>query len=478
MAITALSIPTVDREEYSRYERHTPEGDRGTIVATIGGTASDGAVAYFALLNERNGRRVATKPGTFAANRATVTFDLEADCKDEDGIYRAVQGSYHVTVTDTDPRVTPLAWAFNSASRSFRIALVTATSFRQRYLGGIDLEIRGLLSPEVRGITGVVGSLARSVEWGGYPLAWDHTAHTLRYNRGPATVIDMGATTPKVYDLPNETLDGLIRVTIADPAGLPVADVAPAPQGPGYAWIDHATLDDDFLRSHLADATRLWGAYLDPVSIEPKQVSTEQLADKYPYADDPTWSSEPWEQPKSITRGPEVRLGGQRVIKVHSLYGYYNTTLVLTIDATWRVADDYNGLVIFVPAANAKYPASTAALGIFGGLIGPGYLADYVEDFWQFAFTFGMRDLHDGLGALIRAGIEHTAALNILGIAGRAWQGNLASESFSRDGLSLSKQYTSGQLGLYSDLLTMHQTWLTANQALIKHRVVGIVGIG
>lgn len=498
MTLREVAAVTTDRQEYGRYARHTSQGDLGKIVVTGHGIDGDpGDPLVFTLTNGRTGRVIARKVIAYDPeldDEESVTFDLETDCLDEFSVYRAAHGVYFARVAElTSPTYTPPD-VFTD-SDPFAIRIVTSVELQDRWLFGVDLTDGRHLIADDTDIPGVTVTAAHGIQEGGYPLQYVASTKKLRLGQqiagqvfyGPPATLEAGKTEYVVWSY---TLDGWITVR-AIWASLPSSGTTA-----GYALLRPASLASGALGLsgalgvHLDNAAEAWQSVVGlTVPLEPWTVGTDIMVAWYAawQAEHPDLarivfdrtglSPENWNDPKTRSRGPVIQLPGRRILKLHRLNGFYNSSPVLTIDTdSWWVTDPYNGNVSIVPSISARLPAGPT-LTSFSTLFGTGFAwsGSYVANFWQFAFTHGLKDLWLGAGVLIREAIARSALLPIYLQAGRAAQGIYASENFNRDGVSLSRQYTSGQMGLYSGEIAQHDAWVKANESRIKRQIVGIV---
>jgi hypothetical protein len=494
MTITGFSGCTTDRKEYGRYARSTSKGDLGKVVVTGTGIEGlQGDPVVYSLIHQTSGRVVARAVQNYDAvmsDHNAHTFDLE-DCVDEDGIYRAIRGVYvaRVAALTDPPYLAPTVYA---DSTPFHIRVVTAAELRDRWLFGVRLADYNRLAAEVSNIPGVAIDGSTGIQEGGYPLRWRVADRSLAFGSdvggipayGPAQA-GIPVTGRNSYTLWNDSLDGYIQIDVDSPA-LPVADAD------GYALLRPAELSDDDLGRHLDDAAETWQAVVSlAVPIEPWTIGTALAAaalqaDEANHPERPKLpldrkgvSPAPWRDQKVGRRGPVVQLPGRRITKLHFLAGFYNVSKVLEFDIhDWWTVDEYNGTAHFVPSLSARLPAGPllVPLGIGGALYGGSmFLSNYVPNFWHFAFTHGLDDLHYGPGAALRQAIAREALIPIYLLAGRAAQSVYASESFNRDGVGLSREYSSGQVGVYSAEIAGHDAWVKANQATIAKQIHGII---
>lgn len=464
--ITAISNVVTDRPEYSRYYPLSLEGENYSIInvtGTVAGAAGD--TVHLSLVKDQTGRFV-TKKTALLGSSGTVpvafTIDLAKDCFDADGIYWATQGTYTVTLSTL---VDGAGIAAKSAV--FYIMAVSSVEMREQHLKAVPLVDMNILYPRVRSdLTGVTGVSVRDVQRGGYELTWDHTTRELSFANGPAEVIPGSGTV--TVDLWDETMDQTITVKVVA-ASLPVASVD------SYVFVDGKPITDAALRGYLEEGYAFMEKFLQ-IPLEPKLVVTSGLADDYPLhekiVDSPSF------RPSKTGALSKVPLGLRRVIKVHGINGWLNGIQQAYPPAGWVRLDEINGLVSFVPdMSTGIYPAPMltgyGGFSTYGGYAGFGRTLPH---YWQFAATYGLRNLDStGYAATAREGVMHYAVIHALLVAGRAQAGILSAVSVSRDGASLNKQYTSGQFGVYSDIIMNYSQWFTENGPSLKQQIIGVV---
>lgn len=485
MAVTAIGEVSVDRTEYSRYWRWGQEGDQGVIRVTATGIVRDNPndPLVFQIIAVNTGRVVAERSLTTAGSEVTTGFDLETDCKDADGIYRAIHGRYYARVGPPSPD--PLTPVGGVESRDFPVRLVAVSELKSKYLAGISLrDERRLVAGDTR-IPGVTIVVAEGIQEGGYTLDYTPSPpnlvlHSTRGDLGgPPMLLVQGRD-----DLWNTEMDGYLTVQV-DLAALPTTART------GFALLKPATLDDETIGGHVDAAVETWQALVGlSCPLEPWTVGTEASAAAVAKTNVGKWprdqvvfdrvgvAPEPWDSPKVTSRGPVIQLPGRRVLKLHHLGGYYNQTNVLEFDTlTWLVVDQYNGNLSLVPSAGSIYPAALGLMRSWGTSLATapwGVVSDHVDNFWHYSYTHGLGDLWRGHGAVVREGIARQASMMTLLLAGRAAQGVYASESVNRDGVSLSRQYTGGQMGVYSAEIGAHDAWIKDRASRVRKGLIGI----
>lgn len=495
MTVRAFSGVVTDRVEYSRYLRSSEVGDLGVVVVTAKGIDGDpGDPLVFTLVNTDNGRVVARKVIEYDPmidDEETVAFDLEKDCLDEWKIFRAIRGRYVARVSDLpDPAYADPGVAAESAA--WRIRIVSVQELRERWLFGVALrDERRLVADQTR-IAGVRVTDSEGIQEGGYPLRYIAATGLLMigsdYGGIPSFGDGVDVRAGGEFTLWMDSSDAYAVVRV-DAAALPTSGTAD-----GKALLRAARMTDATLGTHLDNATEAWQGVIGlTVPLEPWTIGTDiavavrqakEAADpalaRLPF-DRTGVSPSPYDNPKIVTEGPFIDLPGRRVLRLHEIVGYYNTSPVLLLDTPdWWVVHPYNGTATIVPSFSARLPAAPVLAGFaaIGGYPYAGFVPRKVENFWHYSFTHGLADLHRGAGEMIREAIARTAIQPIMLSAGRGMQSAFASESFNRDGVSLSRNYTGGQLGLYSGEITAHSQWVKDNRFRIRRLIVGIVSVG
>lgn len=462
MAITAIGSVSADAEEYGRYGRYTGEADTGVIAATVAATGADGDTVHLDLIDARRGRVVASKTTTLGGGTASAQFDLERDCADADGVYRARQGHYRLRASSA-----PGGGGVAGQSPPLRVAIVTAAELRDRWLPTVSLTIETDLVPTVTHLAGVVGLGTRSVQRGGYPIQWRATARKLSFDGGPEiTVPPSGAA--YAVDLWSRTLDQTVTLRLT-PGSLPGADTL------GYLFADFAEIADRQLRGWIDDGYAAAEAFAT-VPLEPREVCTARLRAAYPHAEEVVPGAAFDAGVRRRTRQVAITTGQRRALAVHALSGWSNGQTLVTYPAAWIGLDPFSGTILVTPGVGPDYPAPTPATAGLLGFPGAFGAPRRLEEFWQFALTHGLADLHHGDGAALRQAVARFAAVQALLVAGRAQRGISGSDSFSRDGTSFSHDFTNGQWGIYSDYVGEHLTWLWQNMGKrLRNHVAGIM---
>lgn len=464
MAITAFSAITLDKDEYSPYYRASLMGlDYGVINATINAIGVNGDIVYVALVNQENMRKVATTSAVLNNGVAVATFTIRHDAVDTDGVFRAKQGLYTIWA-GVAADFTGLTYV----SAQFPILPVPAIELKEIWLAGISLLDERNPSPQVQGLSGVTGLRVSDVQRGGYPLLWTNATRSLSFDNGPAAIIP--STGPATsYTLWNETMDQTITVLV-NPTQVPAADTT------GYIMVDYMPLADEFLRNQLRFAyTRLANQLSIPP--EPLQAATDQIKSAYPNYDVDAWAAT-YHPPSSARRPVRFQTDVRRVQVLHEVGGYYGETKVLTIPSQIVSIDRNNGFIELVPSINGQFPAPTVAgFGIFAMYNMPYMgLPSVVPKFWQYCVTYGLENMDvNPYGSMAREYIARAATVEVLLLLGRAKISYLAGESFARDGGSISRSFTNGQYGVYSDIIGAHLQWLQTNGASLKRKITGIL---
>jgi hypothetical protein len=457
MAITSLISVLHDKAEYSLYYRASANNlDYSVILATVTATGVDGDTVYLSLVLTDTNRIICTKSVPLMSGKAQFLISLRQDGNDADGIYRARKGLYQLVASTM-----PNSMGLITSSDMFIISPACATELREVWLRGVQLVDERNPTPVVQGLTGVAGLATRDVQRGGYPLNWVVATRVLSWDGGPGIIVPTTGF-PYQATLWPQTLDQTATFTI-DPASMPSSDTL------GYMMVDYAQLDDNMLRAHLASALGAVESIVN-IPLEPTLAVTGLLKAKYPYADR-TISTPTYRPQRSISRPLGIQTVMRRIIAVHEVGGYYAGNAVLTIPNSTLQLDERNGIISLVVGNSTQYPAPTAlgmgGLGYYGG--GYGFGNNNIPNYWQVAATYGVDELGDGNEATARECIFRYAAISVLGLVGRARTDILAGESFSRDGANVSRQFTNGQYGVYSDLIMLHKDWLTQYGGKVLH---------
>jgi hypothetical protein len=470
--ITAIATVTLDRQEYSRYYRNvsTLAGDMGLIVAQVAASGQVGDDLHCWIVQRRTGRVVARKAVDLAGAVTEVTFDLDLDCNDADGIYRATHGQY-VLVASSLPLDDTTGGGIALASAPFVVTPASVTELKEIWLPSTSLTLGSTIEPTVQGLAGAVGVGARDVQRGGYPLTWNATARTLAWGDteyagyGPAVVVPSSGPAYTV-DLWNRTIDQTMTLALT-PADLPGVDTL------GYVMCDFPDLKDEMMRRHL-DTALAEMARIAHVPLEPRLVCTRALRDSYPLAEKKDATGVTY---RASSRGVRFSSGFRRVLAVHEVAGYANRDRVTQYGPEWVNWDDYTGEIFLQPGMSITMPTAVAGRP-FGGGFAAGSAGGPIQQYWQFALTHGLADLYDEAPAVARQGILRYAAIMVLLQAGHATVGVVTSSDFGRDGTNYSNAYAGGQWGVYSDMIGEHVRWFDNNVGpegrKLRHQLVGV----
>lgn len=440
-----------DQLEYSRYSP-----DISTVTATLEITnPTDGATINVALFRLDGYGAVSTKPITISggATQYQVTFDLNKDTIDTKGIFRAKQGDYEISVTDT-------AGTVLAQSNTFAVSIVPIIEIKTQWAKGVtfyDYEVlKPLAQPKV--VTGV-SIIDVPIEHfkGPFVLAYDATAKTLSW--------DGGAGVPVVGNAPQQLV--LLNAKQNDYV---VASVNPLKLPTGSAnetiIIDNGRMSDQAMINQVRRATG-WVQNRIISKIEPEIVDTETAL----FADEVA-VPETYYRPRTYNKWLSFKLPYPNMLDVEKITGYFNISQVATIPREWYVWDEKTGIVELVPST-----ASQVIWSFYNGIFVMSYLFNYasIPSFWHYRMTVGLRTLHNELGEVVREAIAKKAVIELLNSAGTSYRAGYASQSTSRDGVSESEGYTSSAMyGTFGAHINMYQEWLKTEIPKIKKRAIGI----
>lgn len=152
--------------------------------------------------------------------------------------------------------------------------------------------------------------------------------------------------------------------------------------------------------------------------------------------------------------------------RIEEMYGQLVGTRVVEVPEEW-IQFHPSGMVELVPYLQV---APQQLLGVQWGFILRGHTP--VPNFWHFTAIVGF-DTPPGDTVEL---VGKLAASKLLTQAGQAFRGGFAGESFGRDGVSQSKQYTSSAMyGIFSATVTDYERWVDNNLERIRNRVRGLM---
>lgn len=488
-APTSISV-TVDREEYSRYEK---DSDTITVSVTVSGGATYASEEVTVeLVKARRSRDAVVASTTLTFNGATDPQTADAqfylpDVVDSDLISLIRHGDYFVRATSvTDP-------AIQGESSDFKIRIVTVERFKRDYLFGIPLTATGVKMPKFQpNISGIsIKEVNRDHPEGFGTLTYNYhqdgpnTIRTLSWDGGTSVSI----TSPGTYLLRSGVSQGgpAAKLRNAQSTNYVVVRVGAIAQLPTESAVEEILikekeLDDDTLGRYL-DQSIDWieNVYLPGVYLEPTNVVTDRDPTTIQYAagvaaSTPIFTDTDYDflvspltyfVENSTPSWVKIQTPYKQLLRVDSLYGAIANTRVIDIDLEWIELSQQGGLIQLVPF-NQEIAFD------FIGLIWVNAIRGAVElpNFWHFNIIAGLRDCPDELQELLakRAAIE---ALTSLSAAFRPGVGSL---SLSRDGVSESVSYINQQqYGIYTAAIQSHKEWMDQNQEKLRAKYTGML---
>lgn len=467
MATTSLVLRT-DSDEYSRYW-----DPKRVITAHVHATgAADGTSVIVTLVRE-DGIPVAygavsTKTVTTTTQHVDVVFDLDKDCFDSDGFYRAKQSKYHIHAVTQDNQTA-------ADSATFDIMVVCVDELKSLYLMGVDLLATNVVKPRVQPqtVTGVQIVDSSTTQFDGiFTLTYTNATTALAWDGGTAVTIDI--TKPVVRtSLVNARANAYVDILVTS-ENLPTTDKTES------IIMDYAQITDDQIRAYLKQA---YGAIQGQiyVKLEPTTVNTETTGslsyDGLFYderAESLTYYRQDW-----FTKWFTLKTTYPYVQKVHMLEAWFNATRAASIPvANWIVKNTVAGMLEFVPSSGAVLSF------FFYGVPSFAFMTAYahIPSFWHYKMTVGLPDLkNEDVRVRARQLVARRAAIDVLQLAGLASAPGLTGESTSRDGISQSRSYFQGVGGRYSALIAAHQQFLYGDGkgtvgeiARVRQRLIGL----
>lgn len=445
MALTAISIKT-DRNEYSRFEEN-----RSRIHARIMPTPATGLVQEAVTITLLRGtqavsEQVVTLDGDYPKGQI-VEFDLNT-ITDADGIPLCTRGNYTIQAGQGEIQ----------GATTVRVAIITAEGMRAGYCFGAPLYNYDILAPKKQPslVTGVtIRKVSEKTKAGLYNLAYDQSAGTLTWSDGPAVTIGAGSTDEILPD----SKGNYIEVDI-DQFELPAEDAAEA------IVIDRKIMSDQAIRDEIDKAVAEVESTLLKVWVEPTRFATEPYYSQGGYdrkvepiayyANDFTQNALVW----------HLNMPLQQVIKVDEIAGYIGNTVALQL-ANMAFSTNRKAGTVDVLPYNSQY----AYLYTFFVQMSIWGVRDVIAGFWRYHGIAGIERMEGDILKLI--GLQ--AAIPLLTIAGQAYRGGFASESTSKDGVSVSKSYTSSaSYGVYSASIEEYKKWIDKNIKRLRNAYRGL----
>lgn len=441
----------VDMTEYSRYH-----SEQSVVTATvIVSSPVNGATLNVALSRLDGYGAVSTKTITQQTNvtQYQVKFDLNRDSYDTQGIYRAKQGDYAVTVSDA-------SGAILSQSPMFAVSIVPVSEIKNTWATGVTFMNYEQLLPkqQPKKVTGVeIYEIPLEHYKGAFPLAFRASDKSLSWRGGD--YVPMNGLAPQQLLLLNKEQDDYVMVKV-DPLKLPTTDQTE------MLIIDNARLSERDMIKQLRLATN-WIQQRIIVKVEPEVVDTDFGS----FADE-TAVAQTYYAPTNMSKWMSFNLPYTNILDIEKISGFFNNTQTTVVPRQWYVWNEKTGIVELVPSDSAQ-----VSWQFYNGLFVMAYLLNYpsIPSFWHYRLTCGLRDLNNER-AIVREAIAKKAVFEMLNSAGSAYRAGYASQSTSRDGISQSEGYTSSAtFGTYGGHFTSYKEWLDKEVPRMKKRFNGIM---
>jgi len=482
----------VDRDEFCRYPMEP--GDTRNIIECYltytGALSTDTVTVNLVRLTgytDGTSQVVATQTLTCTANQpnATTTFVLEtirefqpfnppvngpgsnlvAPASRDNGIYRAVAGTYQIQVA---------SGSVIGQSAPFRITLIPSDELRHLWLRGVPLEALDVVAPlfQPQQVTGVrIRDTSQAMLAGVYPLTFTaDSPPTLGWMGGLAVPI-IGTNRQTVVLANAAQTDYLVCEVV--PWQFPTAAVTE------NILIGGSQFSDANLQQYVDYATGSlesgWYFFVEPHTSDTDPLISEgntkilQARGAVP----PTYHVEHQEVPMTYVRPRDFShwmsfsLPRRQIQAVYYLFGYFNQSQAVSIGRDWIVFDPITGTLELVPDNGAIISWQFYGAAILQFFIN----YDTIPSFWHFGLASGLNDLH-GEYQIVRETVAKQASANILSAAGFALSGGTQQRSVTRDGVTDSRTYAGKQAG--AELRAQYEDWLKENIRRIKQRYGGV----
>ena len=433
-----------DKTEYSKYH---PE--LRTIAVLI---VSEFALESVISLERLDGYGpVSSKPHLLTYGAQTVSFDLIDDCKDTDGVNRAVMGDYVVRLVANNQVL---------ESNKFAVSIVPIKELKERYCFGMTFYSSEILEAKVqpRVIKAVhIDEVSQTHYQGVHKLLYRAQDKALAWAEGEYVPVDPDNLFAQQLVLLDKRDADYIVVTV-DPRVLPATDKTEA------IIIERGKMKDEEMINWVRQASG-WVQSRLHINLEPMLVDTDEGQFRDHSAEHVTYV-----RPRDRLQWLFVQLPVAWLLKVHSLSGWFNTSKTVDITKDWIVFDSQSGRIELVPRSGAQVSWQFYQASFIQFLFTYGH----IPDFWHYRVTAGLPDLFQER-EIIREAVAKRAAIDIMLAAGSAYRAGYSSESTSRDGVSSSQSYTSSAMyGVYSSQYEAFDKWLSANLPRMKQKFLGI----
>ncbi len=460
-----MSVYT-DATEYSRFESSR---DTITVFVSITG-ANAGDILTLNLVRMDGYGSVLAQSITLSAGQTLcqTTFDL-ADAIDSDGYNVARHGLYTVQASGTGLALTYL-------SPEFQVSIITVDEMKNIWLGGVNLYSNSMVGVmrQPSAVTGVqVTRVPTSHMKGNFTLVYDSgPPQTLSWNGGAPITVPAGVSS---LILTEENGSDYIEVRVS-------SFLLPAAATQETLTVDDKPFRDDSIQGLVDYAQnfveqKVW-FYAEPTydATDPNTLAEGPESAVFTgWADVPPDVPQTYYRPKDFMRWMTMRLPKNRILKVHNLTGYFNSTLTLDITLDWIVWNKLNGELELVPSNGAVVTWQFYESAMLQFL----YIYNSIPSFWHFWITCGLEDLR-GEFSVVREAIAKKAAVDIIHQAGLSYSGGLSGMRISRDQVQEDVRYEQGFPGKH--LADNYSQWLfgdpktgrNSNLISIRKRFVGV----
>jgi len=445
MALTAINIKT-DRYEYSRFE-----DNRSKIRVRVLPTPATGLTQELVTITLLRGTQAILQQSVTLNGDYPKGHIAEIDLNsilDAEGIPTCTRGEYTVQAEQEDIL----------AAATVRVSIITVDGMRSGYCFGAPLFNYDTMAAKKQPtlVTGVtIRKVSERTKAGLYNLTYTKATSSLTWGDGTAVPIGANSTDEIIPDAKGN----YIEVDI-DQFELPESDAAEA------ILVDREIMSDDTIRDEINKAVAEVENTLLKVWVEPIRFATEPFFSQGGYdrkveplayyANDFTRNALVW----------HLNLPLQQLIKVEEISGYIGNTVALQLANMAFTVNRKAGTVDVLP-----YNSQYAHLYTFFVQLSIWGVRDVIAGFWRYSGVSGIERMDGDIVKLIGL----VAAIPILTIAGQAYRGGFSSESTSKDGVSVSKSYTSSaSYGVYSASIEEYKKWIEKNTKRLRNKYRGI----
>ncbi len=491
----AITGVYTDRTEYSRYVMEPGDTrNQVTVYSTISGAVAGDVLTI--TLTRQSGyedarpQAILTGTVTLSANQSTVTTTLAlesareyqpydppaggpganliAPASRDNGIYRAVAGTYTVSAS---------SGSLQATSAPFAITVVPTDELRDLWLRGVPLEALDVLAPVAQpvllaGVT--IRRVARGAFEGAYPLAWapNSTGRGGTLSWAGGTPVAVSGLAPQTLTLPGTDAAGFVTAAVI-PWQLPTIAVTET------ILISGAAFSDAALQQYVTYATSQlesgWYWFVEPhtsdtdplISQAPTQILQARGAVPANYHVEHQEVPMTYWRPRDFAHWMSFGLPRRQIQAVYYLYGYFNQSQAVAIGRDWIVFDPVTGVLELVPDNGAVISWQFYGAAILQFFIN----YETIPSFWHFGIASGINDMHGEYG-IIREAVAKRAAVDILSAAGFAYTAGTQSRSVSRNGVTDTRAYAGDQGA--GALRTQYLQWLDQHVRRIGQRYGGI----